>query len=213
MALPLETPSRIWRRIQARQDQDMPSLPSMPALDDSEAEPLTSRILPAESDENTDEDEKPQNISSPQYSTPIGSQYAARPSASASATARLSSKTSRRSLGASIRSRNSKHDAFNIKKVPSYPRINVAAGNAQELASDVEEESKSSVPDAYLPPPEDEELDAQGFSISDALQSVSRSNSPAPFSADAFEEDRIPNKNDDHSPESKVSVVDTSKVY
>lgn len=191
----------------------MPSLPSMPALDDSEAEPLTSRILPAESDENTDEDEKPQNISSPQYSTPIGSQYAARPSASASATARLSSKTSRRSLSASIRSRNSKHDAFNIKKVPSYPRINVAAGNAQELAPDVEEESKSSVPDAYLPPPEDEELDAQGFSISDALQSVSRSNSPAPFSADAFEEDRIPNKNYDHSPESKVSVVDTSKVY
>lgn len=183
----------------------MPSLPSVPALDDSEAEPLTSRILPAESDENTDEDEKPQ------YSTPIGSQYTARPSPGASSTARLSS--SRRSLGVSVRSRNSKHDAFNISKVPSFPRINVAARNAQEFASDAEEESKSSVPDAYLPPPEDEELDPQGLSISDALQSVSRSNSPAPFSADAFEEDCVPNKNLNHSPESKVSVVYTSEVY
>ena len=213
MALPLETPSRIWRRIQAGQDQDMPSLPSVPALDDSEADSLASRVLPAESDGNTDEDEKRQSLSSPCYSTLLGSQYTVRPFGSTDATARLANPiTSRKSLGV----RNSKHDAFNINKAPSLPPVNVAAGNAQDSASDVEEESKSSVPNVYLPPPEDEEFDGEGLSIADALQSVSRSNSPAPFSVDAFEEEEAPKNNHDHSPSLEFKVhpqfVYTSEV-
>ncbi|KAJ6454727.1 hypothetical protein C8R47DRAFT_1228578 [Mycena vitilis] len=38
IVVPLETPSRIWRRIEAIEDRDMPSLPSLPAFGDSDGE-------------------------------------------------------------------------------------------------------------------------------------------------------------------------------
>lgn len=182
----------------------MPSLPSVPALEDSDAEPLTSRVLPQESDENTDEDENLGSISSPPHSTPAASQYTIRPFGSANTTAHLAnSLASRKSFGTSrsFGSRNSKLDSFNISKVPSLTRINAAAGNAHDSVSDhdVQEESKSSVPDVYLPPPDDDEFEGEGLSIADALQSVSRSGSPAPFAVDAFEEDESLEKPHDHS--------------
>ncbi|KXN84255.1 hypothetical protein AN958_12828 [Leucoagaricus sp. SymC.cos] len=204
MAAMLETPSRVWRRIEAVEGQDMPSLPSVPALSDSEAEPLTSRVLPQDSDENTDEDD---DVPSPRHSTPAGSsQYNAtiRPF-SANTTPRLANSIgSRRSftLARSIGSQRSKQDSFSIVKMPSLPRTNVTTGNAQDSSSDhdLEEQSKSSVPEVYLPPPEDDdELDGEDLSIANALQSVSRSNSPAPFAVDAFEDDGTPKKNYDFS--------------
>ena len=41
----LETPSRVWRRIQDAQHVDMPSLPSLPAIDDI-TEDIDSSLLP-----------------------------------------------------------------------------------------------------------------------------------------------------------------------
>lgn len=56
LAMPvLETPSRVWRRIQAADDLALPSLPSLPAIDDDDLEeedetdpqPIHSRPTPS----------------------------------------------------------------------------------------------------------------------------------------------------------------------
>lgn len=215
MAAMLETPSRIWRRIEAVEDQDMPSLPSLPAFEDSaDVEPLTSRVLPQESDENTDDDDELRSVSSPIHSTPAASQYAStiRPFSSANTTARLvNSIGSRKSFATprSIGSRNGRRDSFNTSRIPSLPRVDVATGAADDSTSerDLEEESKSSVPDVYLPP-QDEEEEGEELSIADALQSVSRTSSPAPFAVDAFEDDGAPKKHYDYS----ISLKSEPKV-
>ncbi|KAF9446897.1 hypothetical protein P691DRAFT_155976 [Macrolepiota fuliginosa MF-IS2] len=215
MAAMLETPSRIWRRIEAVEDQDMPSLPSLPAFEDSaDVEPLTSRVLPQESDENTDDDDL-HSVPSPRHSTPAASQYNStiRPFSSTNTTARLANSFgSRKSFVASrsIGSRNSRHDSFNTSRIPSLPRINAAGATDDSISEhDMEEESKSSVPDVYLPPPdEEEEAEGDELSITDALQSVSRTSSPAPFAVDAYKEDGTPKKGYDYS----VSLKSESKV-
>lgn len=190
----------------------MPSLPSVPAFEDSaDADPLTSRVLPQESDENTDDDDELRSISSPRHSTPAASQYAStiRPFSSANTTPRFANSIgSRKSFAASrsVGSRGSHHDSFNTSRIPSLPRVDVATSVPDEFSRyDPEEESKSSVPDVYLPPPDDDEED---LSIMDALQSVSRTSSPAPFTVDAFEEDGSSKKSYDYS----VSLKSESKV-
>lgn len=218
MAAMLETPSRIWRRIEAVEDQDMPSLPSLPAFEDSaDVEPLTSRVLAQESDENTDDSSDNLRSSSPVHSTPAASQYAStiRPFSSANMTARLANSIgSRKSFNASrsIGSRNSRHDSFNLSKVPSLPRVNVATGDTDDSVSehDLEDESKASVPDVYLPPPDDDEdqIEEEDLSITDALQSVSRTSSPEHLTNDAPGGDGTPKKSYDYSD----SVKSDSKV-
>lgn len=212
MAALLETPSRVWRRIQAVEGQDMPSLPEVPAFEDSaDADPSSSRLLPQESDDTTDDDDLLHTIPSTRHSTPGASQYGStvRPFGSAHSTPRfVNSFGSRKSFVASpgFGFRASPRDSLGTNKVSPNPRIDLAVDADDDDISghDLGQESKSSVPDVYLPPPDDEDED--DISISDALQSVSRASSPAPFASDAFDEDESPKEDNDLSGSVKFEV-------
>ncbi|KAG7094132.1 hypothetical protein E1B28_007744 [Marasmius oreades] len=178
MALMLESPSRIWRRIEADDGRDMPSLPSLPLLDDS-----TDNVhLQESSDSIGDTDESLNEIASPLHSTPaisshqttrtfrggasLASMGTSSNTGSAARFANSIARSSRSSIplsrfgsvgGASL---NSKHDqeppeldSFDISAIPSLPD---AAGQG----SDIEVDSMDD--------------------LSDALESVSRTNSPYP---------------------------------
>lgn len=177
MANLLETPSRVWRRIQVDQDRDMPSLPSLPAFDDS-ADPQT--IL-----DQSSEDDMP--IASPIHSTPAALSYAStiRAPSSTSSTARFAhSLAASRSVKSSMSvSRGSApvpppQASFDISAIPSLPGTRDPLEDMDIHSSDQETEG-SSVPEAYLPPALDDNADPD-FDLSDALQSISRSNSPVP---------------------------------
>lgn len=212
MAGMLETPSRIWRRIEAIEDRDMPSLPSLPLFEDSvEAE----TVMHHDYDDQFQEDLN--SISSHIHSTPPSVHHTitsiARPPSSTSSTARfahsLVSRSSKSSVALSnpsrgISTRRNQHDSF---EVPTLHKIQPA--NITSLEGE-EEESKSSVPDVYLPPPddEDEDLDRKSdMSITDALDSVSLTSSP-PFSSEAMERQETPKKNYDYS----ISLKSDPKV-
>ncbi|KAJ7491999.1 hypothetical protein FB451DRAFT_1360785 [Mycena latifolia] len=216
MAAMLETPSRIWRRIEAIEDRDMPSLPSLPAFGDSEGEgESTSDHHDAE-----EVDEQLSDISAPMHSTPAASSHhastvrAASSTSSASRFANSIARTSRSSMGRSstrgFQSRQSHLDSFDdISAIPSLPDVQPERGTghfseeAEEEEEEEEEEagsfrrSRESVPEAYLPPDEDEEENdgEQDLSLTDALESVSRTSSPQPFSQD----EPTPKKNYDYS--------------
>lgn len=182
MAGMLETPSRVWRRIQDNEGQDMPSLPSLPAFEDS-GEHET---------EDTDEDEDVLPNSLPLQSTPaVSAHYKSastiRPPSSTSSTARFArsiiSRSSKSSLNSS-RGNNTRQqslppeESFDISAIPRLPNASSHLDFADIRSSD--QESDGSIeelnPDLYLPGViEDDDLD-----ITDALASVSRSNSPAP---------------------------------
>ncbi|KAJ7504249.1 hypothetical protein B0H11DRAFT_2154471 [Mycena galericulata] len=196
MAGMLETPSRIWRRIEAIEDRDMPSLPSLPAFGDSEGENETS----------ADEvDEHLSNISVPMHSTPAST---IRPASSTSSTSRFANsiaRTSRSSMGRSstrgISARQSHPDSFDdISAIPSLPDVQPerGTGHYSEVEEDVDfDRSRDSVPEAYLPPDADEDDDEgeQDLSLTDALESVSRTSSPQLLSRD----EATPKKNYDYS--------------
>ncbi|KAI0664228.1 hypothetical protein C8Q70DRAFT_225129 [Cubamyces menziesii] len=177
MASLLETPSRVWRRIQADQDRDMPSLPSLPAFDDS-ADPQTTV------DEGDSEEDM--QIASPIHSTPVVLSQAAstiRAPSSTSSTARfalsLASRSSKSSLSASRSAGPSypRDVSFDISAIPSLPNVHDDHQDDMDIRSSDQETEDSSVPEAYLPPTMDDNLDPE-LDLSDALQSVSRSNSP-----------------------------------
>ncbi|KAI0352396.1 hypothetical protein OH77DRAFT_1498058 [Trametes cingulata] len=174
MAALLETPSRVWRRIQADQDRDMPSLPSLPAFDDS-ADPQAT----------LDESSEDMQIASPIHSTPVVLSHVAstvRAPSSASSTARFANSLASRSTKSSLSISRGTAQApqpqysFDISSIPSLPNARDEPEDMDIRSSDQETED-SSVPDAYLPPPLDDNVDAD-LDLSDALQSVSRSNSP-----------------------------------
>ena len=71
MATMLETPSRIWRRIEAAEAREMPSLPSLPPFEDSGD--LEESSDPNQHDDEDNYDELFANISSPMQSTPTSS--------------------------------------------------------------------------------------------------------------------------------------------
>ncbi|KAG5644884.1 hypothetical protein DXG03_007525 [Asterophora parasitica] len=202
MAAMLETPSRVWRRIEAIEDRDMPSLPSLPGFED---------LSDPGHDELTEFDEDPNDISSPITSTPLPASAhhtmasTIRPTSSTSSTARFASSIASRSnkstsqgpgssRGAS--SRRSHPDSFDISRIPSLPNI-----SAEPWSGDIDDDetdegpSKDSVPDVYLPPVEDfdDGERERDVSLDDALQSVSRSSSP-PYPPDAFEHQGTPKK-------------------
>ncbi|KAF6761741.1 hypothetical protein DFP72DRAFT_629781 [Ephemerocybe angulata] len=180
MATMLETPSRIWRRIEAVQDKEMPSLPSLPGFDDDSLDegPTPSRVIDDESDNFED---SLGDISSPIQSTPATSNRtqttAMHAPLSAASTARfahsLASRSSRSSIGPTTKTQK---DSFDITEIPSLSAI---PREYSSFRSHFEErKSKTEEPGIYLPPRDDEVAGDNEYSISDALQSVSRSSTP-----------------------------------
>ncbi len=176
MAAYLETPSRVWRRIQEDQDLDMPSLPSIPAFEDSAA-PLSL------ADESSQEEDM-LLASPPMHSTPAMLSRAGstiRAPSSTSSTARfaqsIASRSSKSSLSVSrgVNSRFPADDSFDVSPIPKVSIDRDDSGEIEIRSSD--QDTESSVPEVYLPPPLDDNLDPD-LDLSDALQSVSRSNSP-----------------------------------
>lgn len=156
----------------------MPSLPSLPAFED-DSNPQTF-------DESHDSSQEDMQIASPIHSTPAILSRAAstiRAPSSTSSTARfarsIASRSSKSSLSVSGQ-RNSglpADDSFDVSSIPSIPiRLN-DSGEIEIRSSD--QDTESSVPEVYLPPLPDDQLDPE-LDLSDALQSVSRSNSPGP---------------------------------
>ncbi|KAJ7105464.1 hypothetical protein C8R43DRAFT_1165567 [Mycena crocata] len=206
MAGMLETPSRIWRRIEAIEDRDMPSLPSLPAFGDSDGE---NESLNQSSDRNdADEvDEQLSNMSAPMHSTPAPSSHQAstmRAASSTSSTSRFANsiaRTSRSSMGRSstrgFSTRQSHPDSFDdVSAIPSLPDVQAERGTG-DFSEEEFDRSRDSVPDVYLPPDEDEEDEEgeQDVSLTDALESVSRTSSPQLFNRD----EPTPKKNYDYS--------------
>ncbi|KAJ7180785.1 hypothetical protein C8R46DRAFT_885504 [Mycena filopes] len=188
----LETPSKIWRRIEAIEDRELPSLPSLPAFGDSDGE--DGSLSAAELSEH------PSNVSVPMHSTPAASSHhastirAASSTSSASRFANSIARSSRSSMGRSSAkfssARRSQPDSFDdISAIPSLPDVHPERGTGHY--SDEDEESLS-VPDVYLPPDEGEA--EPDVSLADALESVSRTSSPHRLSRDA-----TPKKNYDYS--------------
>ncbi|KAK7025162.1 PACT-coil-coil domain-containing protein [Favolaschia claudopus] len=203
MATMLETPSRIWRRIEAIEDNDMPSLPSVPAFGDSDGEDEflheSSNPPPVKEQQLT-----MGNISMPMHSTPtVSSHHAstmrAMSSTTTSSASRFANSIARSSMGRSSRvSSRQSHldpDSFDdVSAIPSLPDIR-GTGHYSELDED-EEESKESVPEVYLPAEEVDEEDEPDLSLSEALESISRTSSPPQrFGHD----DATPRKNYDYS--------------
>ncbi|KAJ6498301.1 hypothetical protein DFH09DRAFT_334683 [Mycena vulgaris] len=211
MAAMLETPSRIWRRLEAFDDRDMPSLPSVPAFGDSDE----SLNQTSEHNDAEEVEEQLSDISAPMHSTPTASSHhastvrAASSTSSASRFANSIARTSRSSMGRSSSTRGfpprqSHPDSFDdISAIPSLPDVQPERGTGHFSEGEEEEEeeefgrSRESVPEAYLPPDEDEEDDygEQDVSLTDALESVSRTSSPQLFSQD----EPTPKKNYDYS--------------
>jgi len=191
----------------------MPSLPSLPPFEDSiDAE----SILHQDYDDQFQEDLE--SISSRIHSTPPSAHHTitstARPPSSTSSTARfahsLASRSSKSSVALSssyrgMSTRRSQHDTF---EVPSLPRIQPTNHYPEK---EEEEERESSVPDVYLPPPDEEDHDdldrKSDLSMTDALESVSRTSSP-PFSPEAMKHQETPKKNYDYS----ISLKSEPKV-
>ena len=211
MAAMLETPSRIWRRIEAIENRDMPSLPSLPPFEDSEDVGLESSDALSQSDQDLND------MGTVVHSTPAASSHAAstfRAASSTSSTARfarsIASRSAKSSTGpaavtsprsASMAGRKLSLDSFDISRIPSLPNIHTDAGHGSD-------ETDSELEDAqhgYLPAPEDGYDDEDpDLSISDALQPISRSSSPA----HAYGKEKTPMKSYDYS----VSLKSEAKV-
>lgn len=204
----LETPSRIWRRIEEVEDRDMPSLPSLPAFEDSVEEEMNSS-----SDRHDEEevDDQLSDISTPIHSTPALSSHhtvgsTIRAPSSTSSTARFAhsiARSARSSQGLAsskgMSTRRSLSDSFDVSIIPSIPAMHYSDGE--------EEESKESVPNVYLPPEDEGDYGEQDVSLTEALQSVSRSGSPD-FEEEGRDEQPTPKKNYDYS----VSLRSEPKV-
>lgn len=198
MATMLETPSRIWRRIEAIEQRDMPSLPSLPPFEDSEE----VDDEPQESGENDDELlENVEDVLSPIHSTPTAAHYTVTSTLQAtesnSSTARFAhSIASRSNKSSGGLTRNSQSESFDVPSLPAIYPTHATGSDSEEEGI----ESKSSVPDVYLPPEDDGEHHISGpdFSLADALGSVSREGSP-PFLSEILREDTLKKKGYDYS--------------
>jgi hypothetical protein len=103
-------------------------------------------------------------------------------------------------------SRRSQHDSFDISVIPSLP--NVEPRDYSDDDEMDEEHTKESLPEVYLPPEDDfDDGDRErDISLTEALQSVSRTSSP-PFLGESL--DNTPKKNYDYS---VISLKSESKV-
>ncbi|CCM02678.1 uncharacterized protein FIBRA_04783 [Fibroporia radiculosa] len=181
MAAMLETPSRVWRRIEAIEGQDMPSLPSLPAFEDS---------ADHESETTDTSYDHPQDVL-PIHSTPAAfsshTMSTIRPPSSTASTARfahsLASRSSKSVLSASRDNivKQAKEESFDVSSIPSLPDMHQYNHDLDIRSSDQDTEHSSS-PGAHSLRGFDGNVveDVEGdLDLSDALQSVSRPHSPA----------------------------------
>lgn len=183
----LETPSRIWRRIEATEGHDMPSLPSLPAFEDSGIDPSLSHS----SDQDSDPD-----ISAPYHSTPTASSSnTARAPPSVSSTARfaqsiasrggrsMSSNSAHISVANSMRRSGRSQDQLesfdDISMIPSLPQVDPEVGSDFD-DSDMELGSMEGHRGNIVRIDHGAQDDDEGLSLADALRSVSRTSSPFP---------------------------------
>ncbi|KIK56356.1 hypothetical protein GYMLUDRAFT_174310 [Collybiopsis luxurians FD-317 M1] len=186
MASILETPSRIWRRIEAEGDRDMPSLPSVPAFDDS-ADISSFSDNPESNDHQVEEDPSFGSLRSPIHSTPAASSHYASTMRAASSTS--SATRFANSLARSVRSRSSMAhssasrvhpsypDSFEVSAIPSLPD-NDGSGELDDLVGSTESAPEEYVSGKQRRAVEEEEEPDLNFSLADALQSISRDSSP-----------------------------------
>ncbi|OAX40162.1 hypothetical protein K503DRAFT_738032 [Rhizopogon vinicolor AM-OR11-026] len=190
----LETPSRIWRRIQAADEGEPPSLPSLPAFDYDSAGP--------------DSDSDQHSIDTDADILPVHSTPAAISSHTATSTIRLQSSTSSTArFASSLTSRSTSAKPSSASRTYPYSRSPTQSFEASAIISlphesdentDPEDSplarSKNSVPESHLPP---EEHEMDDMSLEDALQSVSRSSSP--FRPEIPPDNPTPKKKYDYS--------------
>ncbi|KAF5351346.1 hypothetical protein D9758_008042 [Tetrapyrgos nigripes] len=197
MASMLETPSRIWRRIEVEGSRDdMPSLPSVPGFDDSGEDFNLSDAL------DLDDSAINPNGPIPIHSTPAAASHhssrrsSIRAASSTSSASRFANSIAKLSNTGSINSRrlstrpsSPSTDSFDISAIPSLPpgeepyRGTSYFSGAMDEDAEEDEESKDSIPERYLPKETGEE-DDQDASLSDALESISRATSPFPAEQD-----------------------------
>lgn len=156
----------------------MPSLPSLSGFE--EDEPSLDLDSGSEHDGGTDSDLPTHSTPALSHRSSTGSQN---PS-STSSTQRFANSFARsRASQSGSRATASKNRSysFDVSAIPSLPDVHGERGTYHFSEEEDTDDSKDSVPDAYLPPehPEDDE-EEDDMSLSDALQSVSRSNSPYP---------------------------------
>lgn len=183
MAAMLETPSRVWRRIQDIEGQEMPSLPSIPVMEDltempsettdeleasRESNPITSTPAAFSSHHNTMSTIKQPLTLSAGSTARFANSIASRSSKSGIA---MSASGSKGNMSKQQLANQQKQYSFDISMIPSLPQ---PRDDVEIRSSD--QDTQSSVTDAYLPPMDtgvEDDLD-----ISEALQSISRSGSP-----------------------------------
>lgn len=158
----------------------MPSLPSLPPFEDS-LDLEDESQGPAQGEE--EEAIEFTRMTSPLQSTPTIQQYTITSSQRGSTTTTNSNNSTAR-FAHSIASRSNKSSSLMIKKnqndsfdAPSLPLI-----HSTVIGQDSDEEgvdSRSSVPDIYLPPEGDsEQQEPPDISLADALESISKEESP-----------------------------------
>ncbi|EPQ56284.1 hypothetical protein GLOTRDRAFT_115600 [Gloeophyllum trabeum ATCC 11539] len=196
----LETPSRIWRRIQAVENEEMPSLPSLPVFEDSAASDSQSE---SQDDANDSGDFLPIH-STPAVSSVHGATRSTiRPPSSTSSTQRFANSIASRSTATksalSVSRASSSHrqdqDSFDVSIIPSIPNVTREAAERDMEEEDVAERHRNFKSGAATSNAEEDEL--QDLSLSDALEPVSRSNSPRPTHAPSGKP--TPKKNYDYS--------------
>lgn len=193
----LETPSRVWRRIEAGEENDMPSLPSLPTFDDSAAG-LSSSQRRSDSIHQSDESDQihPSDESLPFHSTPTAafSHHTAstiRPPGSSGSTARFahsvaisrssksgSSNSQSRLGGSGSASRQFQLQSFEVSEIRPFDNDSGSSDEGEyDVAPSMElANSRASVQGRYTqagPSFSDEDLD-----LTEALEDISRSNSP-----------------------------------
>lgn len=183
MAGMLETPSRVWRRIEAGEGQDMPSLPSLPAFEDS-----ADQVSELNDESNVLQEPLPLHSTPAALSSHTMSTI--RPPSSVASTARFanslasrSSKTASISRGSLAKQPQEREDTFDISSIPSLPDMN--PGIDMDIRSSDQDTTGSSVSEAYVSAFAariGEEVDAD-LDISEALRSVSRPGSPESLGA------------------------------
>ncbi|KIL69166.1 hypothetical protein M378DRAFT_70128 [Amanita muscaria Koide BX008] len=196
MAAMLETPSRIWRRIEAIENRDMPSLPSLPPFEDSD----DGVRLEESSDILSQSDGGLNDMATAVHSTPAATSHGAltfRAASSTSSTARFARSIASRSTRSStdpasvVADRRKSSDSFDVSRIVSLPKIHIDTSHrSNETDSDMED-----VHAGMLLPPQEDQYEDDDLSISDALRSISRSSSPAY----AYEKEKTPMKPYDYS--------------
>jgi hypothetical protein len=184
----LETPSRVWRRIQDIEGQEMPSLPSIPVMEDSadnrsestdldlsqESDPMHSTPAAFSSHQNTVSTIKQPLMLSAGSTQRFAQSIASRSSKSGG----MSASGSRGSVLKQTPSRQLKlhQSSFDISMIPS---ISQPHDEMEVRSSDQDTHSRdSSVDDIYLPPADTATGMEEDFDLTDALQSISRAGSP-----------------------------------